>query len=231
MTMKKILMLVMMVVTMGLIGCGEMTAEEMEKEIVSIAEENGYEMIIIKKNDIEVESATYSVREEVEETPVPTRITTPTPVPTEKVTPTPFPTPTSVPTEESEVTDEVIDYKINPNTGEKIPVYATPTPEPIISAGEVSQTVWKYAKYVTRMQKYPADDNQGMIDDYQIILTLYLEDFNIETTMTVHITAEEYEIAKNYEMARIELAADENGKIAIPMWGPLEILNYEVVTE
>jgi hypothetical protein len=49
--MKKILMLVMMVVTMGLVGCGEMTAEEMEKEIVSIAEENGYEMIIIKKED------------------------------------------------------------------------------------------------------------------------------------------------------------------------------------
>ena len=42
--MKKILMLVMMVVTMGLVGCGEMTADEvekMEKEIVSIAEENG----------------------------------------------------------------------------------------------------------------------------------------------------------------------------------------------
>lgn len=95
--MKKILMLVMMVVTMGLVGCGEMTAEEMEKEIVSIAEENGYEMIIIKKNETEVESATYSVREEVEETPVPT--------PT--VTATPFPTPTSVPTEESEVIDEV----------------------------------------------------------------------------------------------------------------------------
>lgn len=49
--MKKILMLAVMVVTMGLVGCGEMTAEEMEKEIVSIAEENGYEMIIIKKDD------------------------------------------------------------------------------------------------------------------------------------------------------------------------------------
>lgn len=127
--MKKILMLAMMVVTMGLVGCGEMTAEEMEKEIVSIAEENGYEMIIIKKNDTEVESATYSVREEVEETPVPTRITTPTPVPTEKVTPTPFPTPTSVPTAESEDVN-VVETMINPRTGEKIlvtQVYGTIT--------------------------------------------------------------------------------------------------------
>ena len=109
--MKKILMLVMMVVTMGLVGCGEMTAEEVEKEIVSIAEENGYEMIIIKKNDTEVESATYSVREEVEETPVPT----------EKATPTPFPTPTGVPTEESEDVN-VVETMIDPSTGEKVPV-------------------------------------------------------------------------------------------------------------
>lgn len=109
--MKKILMLVMMVVTMGLVGCGEMTAEEMEKEIVSIAEENGYEMIIIKKNDTEVESATYSVREEVEETPVPT----------EKATPTPFPTPTGVPIEESEDVN-VVETMIDPSTGEKVPV-------------------------------------------------------------------------------------------------------------
>ena len=85
MTMKKILMLVMMVVTMGLVGCGEMSAEEMEKmekEIVSIAEENGYEMIIIKKNDTETiaeeENVGYSMR-------------------TEEPTATPFPTPTGVP--------------------------------------------------------------------------------------------------------------------------------------
>lgn len=127
--MKKILMLVMMVVTMGLVGCGEMTAEEMEKEIVSIAEENGYEMIIIKKNDTEVESSTYSVREEVEEIPEPTRITTPTPVPSDKVTPTPFPTPTGVPTEESEDVN-VVETMIDPSTGEKVlvtQVYGTIT--------------------------------------------------------------------------------------------------------
>lgn len=127
--MKKILMLVMMVVTMGLVGCGEMTAEEMEKEIVSIAEENGYEMIIIKKNDTEVESSTYSVKEEVEEIPEPTRITTPTPVPTDKVTPTPFPTPTNVPVEESEDVN-VVETMINPSTGEKMlvtQVYGTIT--------------------------------------------------------------------------------------------------------
>ena len=216
-----------MVVTMGLVGCGEMTAEEMEKEIVSIAEENGYEMIIIKKNDTEVESSTFSVRKEVEKTPVPT----------EKATPTPFPTPSNTPapvvkeSEDVNVTDEVIDYKIDPNTGEKVPVYATPTPtpEPIVNTNNA--TVWKYGKCVAQMQKYPADNNQGMIYDYRIIFTLYLEEFNVETTMEVEITAEEYETIKNYEMARIELAADENGKIAIPMSGPLEVLDYEFVTE
>lgn len=85
MTMKKILMLVMMVVTMGLVGCGAMSAEEVEKmeeEIVAIAEENGYEMIIIKKNDTETiaeeESVGYSMR-------------------AEEPTATPFPTPTGVP--------------------------------------------------------------------------------------------------------------------------------------
>lgn len=65
--MKKILMLAMMVVTMGLVGCGEMSAEEiekMEKEIVSMAEENGYEMIIIKKDDKkeDVEMSTFQLR-------------------------------------------------------------------------------------------------------------------------------------------------------------------------
>lgn len=115
--MKKILMLVMMVVTIGLVGCGEMTAEEMEqmeKEIVSIAEENGYEMIIIKKNDIETiteeENVGYSMR-------------------AEEPTATPFPTPTGVPNYNGKG-EETGTMKYFTNTGsvEETAIPATITP-------------------------------------------------------------------------------------------------------
>lgn len=203
--MKKILMLVMMVVTMGLVGCGEMTAEEMEKEIVSIAEENGYEMIIIKKNDTEVESATYSVREEVEETPILT----------EKATPTPFPTPSNTPApvmEESEdvnVTDEIIDYRVDPNTGEKIPVYATPTPQPEETIEQ--KTVKVYATVECR--PFYSDKAHKLV--YHLCFVIHTDEIDLVTRMVEEITEEEVANLQG-KIALIETDADGDGNVFKP---------------
>lgn len=212
--MKKILMLVMMVVTMGLVGCGAMSAEEVEKEIVSIAEENGYEMIIIKKNDSEVEMpveeepAVFSIEEE------------------ELIaTPTPFPSPTPVIEKESEVTDEVIDYKIDPKTGEKIPVYATPTPE--ITEETKAPTVKIYGEI-------HAQENHLTPGVFSMYFTFYFADNDTTyRTQSIPLTLEEYNIASVCQSALVEVYADENGEAARP-WNSIlymEWLSYEFVTE
>lgn len=202
--MKKILMLAMMVITMGLVGCGEMTAEEMEKEIVSIAEENGYEMIIIKKNDSEVESSTFSMRKEVETTPEPTLAVT--------ATPTPFPTPTDVPTEESEdvnVTDEIIDNRVDPNTGETVSVYATPTPE---SEETIEpKTVKVYATVECR--PFYSDKARKLV--YHLCFIIHTDEVDLVTRMVEEITEEEVANLQG-KVALIETDADDNGNVFKP---------------
>lgn len=91
----------------------------------------------------------------VDSTPTPTieaEMTTTAPVPTEKVEPTttPIPTekvePTIAPTEapvESE--DEMKDYYVDPNTGEKVEIVPTVTPEP---TPEVSEKITLYGEIV-----------------------------------------------------------------------------------
>lgn len=181
--MKKILLGLAMVITMGLVGCGEMSVEEMEKEIVSIAEENGYEMIIIKKNDVVVEEevTTFGLRATETPVPTPTVAATPTPVPTEAVTPTPSPTPIPTIEEESEVIDEVTN---NENDSTKVWVPVTVT---------FAESVWSAATTQSRQE-----------ETYYFMHVFWFFDVTGEELETSKmISAEEYNQYKHYTKARI----------------------------
>jgi hypothetical protein len=115
--MKKILILLVMM--LGLVGCGS---------------EQSVDPTTIPTPMVEAEVTTT--------TPAPTEKVEPTtaPVPTEKVEPTIAPTETPV---ESE--DEMKDYYVDPNTGEKVEITPTETPEP---TPEVSEKITLYGEIV-----------------------------------------------------------------------------------
>lgn len=225
--MKKVLMLMMAAALIGLVGCGSEpqvdenlpTPTEKIEEVVAASTETPEPTTAPTETPIPTATTAPT------ETPVPTPTVaaTPTSMPTETMAPTPFPSPTPAIEEESEVTNEVIDYKIDPNTGEKIEVLATPTPEPSPIVEQQSEK--KYAKIKLYISDRYSDN------------PTYVVYFELDTpigamhTCQIVISAEEYEMLTNKTTALIEVEVlPESFYLFSPdRLYTLQVYSYEIV--
>jgi len=112
-------------------------------------------------------------------------------------------------------------YRIDINTGEKVPV----TSEPVSRSTVLTTTIYG---------EIHAEKNQWEEDNYYVIFTVKNPDTGLEYQTTAwNLSAAEYEIACNAKNALIEVEADENGQPKWPLLTATQwpIFAYQFVTE